>query len=157
MSDLRSQLIAKLGVEAPEPQEPESRGDDPLGPGAHLTSDWLVALLPVLKAERIPLNANPSFGAVKNAHDVLMKQLKAKGDKRTMATLRDLRSRYTKRREKLAWSRLKADLEAGGVSSKVYRSIKQSSVDPELALKRWTRVQRKGLNAASVRAALIDG
>ena len=157
MSDLRSQLIAKLGVEAPEPQASEPASDDPLGPHAHLKSDWLAALLPVLKAERVPLNTNPSYGAVRNAHDVLMKKLKAKGDKRTMATLRDLRSRYTKRREKLAWSRRKASLESGGVSPKLYRAVKQSSVEPEIALKRWDRVQGKGLNAAGIRAALIDG
>ena len=157
MSDLRSQLIAKLGVEAPESPVSEPAHDDPLGPHAHLKSDWLAALLPVLKRERVPLNANPSYGAVRNAHDVLMKQLKAKGDKRTMATLRDLRSRYTKRREKLAWARLKKSIDAAGVSSKLYRAVKQSSTDPEVALKRWARVQDKGLNAARIRAALIDG
>ena len=157
VSDLRSQLIAKLGVEAPEPAQQVESDPDPLGPQAHWTSDWYAALVPALKDARISLNAQPSYGAVRNAHDVLMKHLKAHGDKRTMATLRDLRSRYTKRREKLAWSRLKKALEEGGVSAKVYRAVKQSTVDPELALKRWSKVQNKTLNGAAVRQALIDG
>lgn len=157
MSDLRSQLIAKLGVEAPESEDPVASKQDPLGPQAHWGSDWYAALVPALQDARIPLNSQPSYGAVRNAHDVLMKQLKAQGNKRVMATLRDLRSRYTKRREKLAWSRLKKCLEEGGVSPKVYRAVKQSSVDPELALKRWSKVQNQTLKGTAVRQALIDG
>ncbi len=157
MSDLRSQLIAKLGVEAPAIETLSASKMDPLSPHAHLKSDWYAALIPALRNANISINSQPSYGAVRNAHDVLMKHLKNQGDKRTQAMLRDLRSRYTKRREKLAWSRLKQALESGGVSTKVYRSVKQSGVDPELAFKRWSTIQNKSLNGAAIRQALIDG
>ena len=157
MADLRSQLMEKLGVEAPETTSSTPVEPDPLGDGAHMSSDWVQALLPVLRDVQVSMNPNPSYGAVRQAHDVLMKQLKARGDKRTMASLRDLRSRYTKRREKVAWTRLKKSLEEAGVSAKLYRSVKQSSVEPELALKRWDRVKSKGLNGTALRNALLDG
>ena len=158
MSDLRSQLIAKLGVDAPEPDESIASDSDPLGPHAHWASDWYAALVPALQDAGVQLNSRPSYGAVRNAHDVLMKQLKAQGNKRVMASLRDLRSRYTKRREKLAWSRLKTRLDEGGVSPKVYRAVKQSGVDPELALKRWAKVMKsQTLKGTAIRQALIDG
>jgi hypothetical protein len=156
MSDLRSQLIAKLGVDAPEPtSSPTKAGPDPLGPAAHLDSDWVKALLPAARGSGIKVNPNPSFGAVRQAHDVLVKHLKSNGRKREKAELDDLRSRYLKKREKLAWSRLKATMEEGGVSQKLYRAIKQSKVDPETALQRWARVSSRGLNQAEIRAALL--
>jgi hypothetical protein len=113
------------------------------------------ALLPAARGSGIKVNPNPSFGAVRQAHDVLVKHLKSNGRKREKAELDDLRSRYLKKREKLAWSRLKATMEEGGVSQKLYRAIKQSKVDPETALQRWARVSSRGLNQAEIRAALL--
>ena len=157
VADLRSQLMEKLGVEAPETTSSTPVESDPLGDDAHMSSEWVHALLPVLRDVQVSLNPNPSYGAVRQAHDVLMKQLKARGDKRTMATLRDLRSRYTKRREKIAWARFKKSLESAGMSAKLYRAVKQSSVEPELALKRWARLKSMGLNGTDLRNALVDG
>jgi hypothetical protein len=156
MSDLRSQLIDKLGVKAP-PQDvsPSTAGPDPLGPSAHLGSEWVKALLPAARSAGIKVNPNPSLGAVRQAHDVLTKRLKANGRKREKAELDDLRSRYFKKREKVAWARLKSTLDEGGVSQKLYRAIKQSKVDPEMALARWARVASRGLNQADIRAALL--
>ena len=157
MSDLRSQLIAKLGVEAPETdvQGPSSDPDDPLAPSAHLSSAWVMALIPAARAGGVKLNPNPSMGAVRQAHDVLAKQLKGQGRKRERAELEDLRGRYMKKREKVAWARLKSSLEAAGVSSKLYRAIKQGKLEPEVVLGRWNRIAGKGLNSAQVRAELL--
>jgi len=113
------------------------------------------ALLPAARAAGIKVNPNPSLGAVRQAHDVLTKRMKNNGQRREKAELDDLRSRYLKKREKLAWSRLKTTLEEAGVSAKLYRAIKQSKVDPEMALTRWGRVASRGLNQAEIRAALL--
>jgi len=157
MSDLRSQLIAKLGVEAPEPdvEEQASDPDDPLAPGAHLNSDWVAALIPAARAGGVKLNPNPSMGAVRQAHDVLLKQLKGQGRTRERAELEDLRGRYMKKREKVAWARLKNSLAAAGISSKLYRAIKQGALGPEVVLDRWNRIGAKGLNTAQIRAELL--
>ncbi len=157
MSDLRSQLIAKLGVEAPEPDVKGRDGgsDDPLAPDAHLSSEWVVALIPAARSGGVKLNPNPSMGAVRQAHDVLVKQLKGQGRKRERAELIDLRSRYMKKREKVAWARLKKSLDAAGISSKLYRAIKQGALSPEVVLDRWNRIATKGLNNAQIRAELL--
>ena len=157
MSDLRSQLIAKLGVEAPQPSEDGQAqpSADPLAPSAHLDSDWVRELLPAARAAGIDINRNPSMGAVRQAHDVLRKRLKANGKKREKAALDDLRARYLKKREKIAWSRLKTVLDEAGVSQKIYRAIKQGKIDPETALQRWSRVSTRALNQAELRAALL--
>lgn len=157
MSDLRSQLIAKLGVEAPEPdaQKEHAGSDDPLAANAHLQSEWVKALIPAARAGGVKLNPSPSLGAVRQAHDVLVKQLKGQGRKRERAELDDLRGRYMKKREKVAWTRLKTTLEAAGLSTKLYRAIKQGKVDPEKVLARWSRIAGKGLNNAQIRAELL--
>jgi len=157
MSDLRSQLIAKLGVEAPDPDASKKTADldDPLSAAAHLKSEWVRALIPAARAGGVKLNPNPSMGAVRQAHDVLVKQLKGQGRKRERAELEDLRGRYMKKREKVAWTRLKTTLEAAGLSSKLYRAIKQGKVDPEKVLARWSRIAGKGLNNAQIRSELL--
>ena len=95
------------------------------------------------------------MGAVRQTHDVLCKRFKANGQKREKAALDDLRARYLKKREKVAWGRLKTALDEAGVSPKLYRSIKQGKIDPETALQRWNRVATRGLNQAELRAALL--
>lgn len=157
MSDLRSQLIAKLGVSEPEPATDVPVPNDPLAADAHLDSDWLNALKPAAARAGIKLNPRPSLGAARQAHDVLVKRLKANGDKRGRADLDDLRGRYEKKREKLAWSRLKRTLDEAGVSAKLYRAIKSGKCAPEAVLARWGRVKAKGLSSAQLRAELIGG
>ena len=157
MSDLRSQLISKLGVDAPPSSKDDPVKDvaDPLGADAHLDSDWVRELLPAARAAGIDVNRNPSLGAVRQTHDVLCKRLKANGQKRQKASLDDLRSRYTKKREKIAWNRLKVALDEAGVSQKLYRAIKQGKIAPEIVLQRWKRAETRGLNQAELRAALL--
>ena len=48
------------------------------------------------------------------------------------ASLNDLRSRFEKKREKLAWTTLKTALTDAGFGDKLYRSLKQSKVDAEV-------------------------
>ena len=158
MSDLRSQLIAKLGAvpSAAEPAAEESPTDDPLGSQAHLDSEWMKQLLVDARKGGLELTATASLGAARQAHDVLAKQLKAQGRKREKSVLDDLRSRYFKKREKLAWSRLKSRVDESGMSAKLYRSLKQSGVDPEVLLQRWTRAMKKNLNQAELRSVLLN-
>jgi len=155
MSDLRSQLISKLGVSAPEPTESTPSAADPLSDSAHRDTDWYRALVPVVRQHGIKLNPQSSHGAALNAHNALMKKLKANGQHRVRKELSDLQTRYAKRREKKAWSRLKSALEAGGQSPKLYRAIKSNSVPAETVLQRWERIKNKGLNGAEVRSRLL--
>jgi hypothetical protein len=155
MSDLRSQLISKLGVSEPEPAKTAPIASDPLGDGAHRDTEWYRALVPVVRQHGIKLNPQSSHGAALNAHNALMKKLKANGQHRVRKELNDLHSRYAKRREKTAWSRLKAALDAGGQSPKLYRAIKSNSVPVETVLQRWQRIKNKGLNGAEVRSELL--
>lgn len=157
MSDLRSQLIAKLGVDAPEPSDKPATQTDPLNERAHLSSEWFQTLKPLAQRSGVQLAANPSFGAAQNAHHVLLKKLKANGQHRDRNALTDLHSRYTKRREKTAWSRLKTELSDAGQSAKLYRAIKSGSVPVETVLSRWKRIKSKGWNAAQIRAELLRG
>ena len=157
VSDLRAQLIAKLGVVPPEADEAHAEAPvaDPLGANAHLDSEWMKQLLVDARMAGMDLGANASLGKARQTHDVLAKQLKAQGRKREKAVLDDLRSRYLKKREKLAWSRLKAKVDASGLSAKLYRSLKQSGVDPEVLLQRWQRTSKQSLNQAELREALL--
>ncbi len=159
LSDLRSQLIAKLGVSPPVASASEQlpAKPNPLSDTAHLASDWLLELIPAVAGTNIKLKQSPSLGAARQAHDLLVKQLKAKGDKRGMSTINDLRSRYEKKREKHGWSALKRTLDEAGVSPKLYRAIKSGKAAPELVLRRWSKVAKKGLNQAQLRAALLEG
>lgn len=100
----------------------------------------------------------PSLNAAKQLHDRLKKRLKAAGQRRQIRTLDDLRSSYLKRREKQAWSRLKAGLSALGTSEKLYRSLKQSGGDPErilLRLKRLKPDEISGQAQAKIRELLL--
>jgi len=156
VSDLRSQLLEKFGGSAPEPDTSAPAQSSALSPDAHLSSDWFDALKAAVRGTGIKLNPNPSLGAARQAHDLLCKRLKADGGKRQLRELTDLRSRFEKKREKLAWTTLKAELSGAGVSDKLYRSLKQSNVGAETLLSRWSRVSAKGLNQAELRARLLN-
>ena len=158
MSDLHSQLVAKLGIEVADvPQTPSVTVSDPLSSSAHQSSDWVVALTAAVARAGMGLKPSPSLGAVRCAHDVLVKRLKANGDKRSYRHLNELRARYEKKREKLAWAQLKSQLAEAGVSPKLYRAIKSGSSGPEVVLGRWVAVAGKGFNQADLRAALLGG
>lgn len=157
MSDLRSELIAKLGATAPTEPAPSTDPKDPLSATAHIDSDWCDLLRQMANRNGVQLAANPSFGAAENAHHVLIKKLKSNGLHRDRNQLIDAHSRYTKKREKVAWARLKSELNAAGQSAKLYRAIKSGSVPVETVLNRWTRIQNKGWNAAQIRTELLRG
>lgn len=156
VSDLRSQLLATFGGSVPEPEPAAASEPSVLSPDAHLSSEWFQALSAAVRGSGIKLNPNPSLGAARQAHDLLCKRLKAEGQKRTLRELNDLRSRFEKKREKLAWTTLKSELSDAGVSDKLYRSLKQSKVGAETLLSRWSRVRSKGLNQAELRARLLN-
>jgi hypothetical protein len=162
VSDLRSQLVARFGEsEAPAsiPEPSANDAKDPLGTSAHLATPWLSALLAAAGQQRdLKVPRAPSLNAARQLHDRLIKKLKAQGRGRERADLNDLRSRYLKRREKTAWSRLKAQLSDLDVPAKLYRSLKQSGVDPEKVLDRIAKAgdaRLRTMNLAELRIALV--
>lgn len=156
MSDLRSQLLANFGGSAPEPEAPAAAQSTALSPDAHRDTEWFTVLKAAVRGTGIKLNPNPSLGATRQAHDLLCKRLKADGAKRQLRELNDLRSRFEKKREKLAWTTLKTALTDAGFGDKLYRSLKQSKVDAEVLLSRWSRLKSKGLNQAELRTQLLN-
>ena len=140
----------------PEPESSTPAQTSALSPDDHLDSEWYDALKSAVYGTGIKLNPSPSLGAARQAHDLLCKRLKADGAKRQLRELSDFRSRFEKKREKLAWTELKTQLADSGVSDKLYRSLKQSKVSPETLLSRWSRVQSKGLNQAELRTRLLN-
>lgn len=141
MKDLREQLAARFGQPVPEP-EPASppQKDDPLGPQAHHASEWLALLKTLGPSVGQPVKRDASLSAAKQVTDRTLKALKAAGRKRDGSTLDKARSDYLKKREKLAWGRLKDDIAQRGGSPKAYRALKQSKTDPEQALKKLKRL-----------------
>jgi len=157
VSDLRSQLIAKLGVEAPVDVPHADAPPDALDEEAHLATDWFDLLVPLANHYGIKMAAKPTYTAAQNAHHVALKQLKRDGRRRERQALSDAYSRYAKRREKRVWARLKSELDAAGQSAKLYRSLKSGSVPAETLLNRWSRVRGRSLSAAELRAELLRG
>lgn len=157
VSDLRSQLIAKLGVEAPEDAPQTDAPEDALAPHAHLATEWFELLVPLADHYGIKLAAKPAFTAAQNAHHVALKKLKGDGRRRERKALSDAYSRYAKRREKRVWARLKSELNADGQSAKLYRSLKSGSVPAETLLHRWSRIRGQRLSVAELRAELLRG
>ena len=155
MSDLRSQLIAKLGATPLEPEPDAPRADDALAATAHLDTDWFRALTPLVRECGMALGTQPSFAAAQNAHHVVAKTLKKTGRGRERSELVDAFSRYTKKREKVIWARLKASLTEAGQSPKLYRALKSGAVPAETLLNRWNRIKNKGWSAANIRTELL--
>jgi hypothetical protein len=159
MTDLRNQLAAQFGLDPAVGVEAAPAADDPLGASAHLRTPWLDALLLAVRQERgMSAPKQPSLNAAKQLHDRLKKRLKGAGQRRQIRALDDLRSNYLKRREKQAWSRLKAGLAAMGTSEKLYRSLKQSKGDPERVLQRLKRLKPdeiSGQGQAKLRELLL--
>lgn len=144
MKDLREQLAARFGQPTPEPEPAAAAApakDDPLGPAAHLGSQWLVLLKQLGPSVGHPVKRDASLNAARQVTDRTLKALKAAKRNRDRSALDKARSDYLKKREKLAWGRLKDDLTARGGSQKAYRALKQSKVDPEQALKKLARLK----------------
>ena len=157
MSDLRSQLIAKLGVEPPAQEAPDDTPNDGLDPDAHLATEWFQMLAPLVRQYSIKMANKPAYPAAQNAHHVLLKKLKADGRRHERNALNEAYSRYAKRREKRVWAQLKSEMNAAGQSAKLYRSLKAGSVPVETLLSRWTRARGRSLSTAELRAELLRG
>ncbi len=155
MSDLRSQLIAKLGATPTEPELAAPRANDALSATAHIDTDWFRELTPLARQCGVALANQPSFAAAQNAQHVVAKKLKSAGRVRERAALIDAFSRYTKHREKKVWARLKASLTVAGQSPKLYRALKSGAVPAETLLNRWNRIKDKGWSTADVRTELL--
>ena len=59
---------------------------------------------------------------------------------RDRAALEKARSDYLKKREKIAWARLKEGITRRGGTQKAYRALKQTNIDPEKALRKLKRL-----------------
>lgn len=159
MSDLRSQLIAKLGASPPaEAPAAPSAAPDPLHADAHLDTPWLA----LLRAARAPglaaVPPKPSLNAAKQLTDKAVKALKGAGAAREARALDDARQDYLKRREKLAWAELKRQFTACDLPERSYRALKQAEVDPEKALAKLRRqdpAALKAMGADRLRDALL--
>ena len=156
MSDLHDQLRAKFGASVDSTASAAQVDEDPLSNDVLQDSSWISMLLPLARGVNVKAPSRPSFEAAKQLHDRVSKQLKTAGRNRERKALNDERSRYTKKREKIVWTRLKQMLENAGISEKIYRSLKQGKMDPERVLKRAMRVQDRlsTMSNAEVKAAL---
>ena len=142
MKDLREQLAERFGrpIPEPEPAQADASASDPLGPTAHLDTEWIRLLRTLGPGVQQTVKANLSLNAARQVTDRTLKALKAAKRGRDRAALTKARSEYLKKREKLAWSRLKEDIGRRSGPQKAYRAIKQSGVDPEQALRKLARL-----------------
>lgn len=142
MSDLRSQLIAKLGAIIPEPSE-DPKGALPgaatLDPEAHLGTPWIALLRKVRVAGAPPVPPKPSLQAARQLTDKAARALKEAGQARAARELVDARADFLKKREKEAWSLVKARFTELELPERTYRALKQSEADPE---KLWMKLRK---------------
>lgn len=162
MSDLRSQLAAAFGrdpVAAPEPAAAAPPADPLLGPDAHLGTQWLAQLQELRRglAGAPKLDARPKLAQARQVTDQVGKLLKTAGRKREAALLIELRDDFMARRDKAAWSALKARFGEWGLSEKAYRALKQGEADPLACLARLEALdptERAGMGASRLVEAL---
>ncbi len=160
MKDLRSALSQALGVPAPAPEADEApRLAGPLVEGAHLGSDWLVRLRAVhATVSGAPtLAPEPKLNAARQVSDILVKRLKKAGRRREARELADLRDSWFARRDRAAWTAIKARFHELGLSDKAYRGLKQGGAEPLTVLARLERSEEGelvGLGARRLRELL---
>ena len=135
MSDLKSQLAAAFGMPEPSPAAPAA---DILAGGAHLSDPWLERLRALLSTVEDPpeLARTPKLGQVRQATDQLMSRLKRAGRGREARELGALRKDFYARRDRAAWSAVKARFQELALSEKAYRALKQGGADPGAVLRR---------------------
>lgn len=141
MSDLRSQLVAKLGARPPEPAPatPATPAAPDLDPDAHLGTPWM-SLLRAVRAPGAPaVPPKPNLNAARQLTDKAVRALKDAGQTRAARELADAREDFLKRREKDAWSLIKTRFGELDLPERAYRALKQSEVDPE---KVWARLRK---------------
>ncbi|MFT4976795.1 MAG: hypothetical protein ACI8S6_002700 [Myxococcota bacterium] len=156
MKDLRDQLSSHFKQPAPTAAAAPAAAD-PLGPRAHLGSDWIALLRKLGPSMKLAVKPDISLHAAQQVTDRTLKALKAAGRKRDRSDLDKARSGYNGKREKIAWARLKEDLTGRGGSQKAYRALKQSKVAPEQALKKLARLDEdlSAMGATRLRDALL--
>ena len=158
MNDLRSQLISKLGAAPPAPASATPIADDGLDPFAHLQTPWFALVRTARVAGGPEVPPKPSLPAARQITDKLAKALKATGRPREAAALIEAREDFLKRREKQAWSLIKARFTDLDLPERAYRALKQSEVDPE---KVWAKLRKadttelKGMGADRLREWLL--
>ncbi len=140
MSDLRSQLVSKLGAREPAPQ-PDTRANaaSELDPNAHLPTPWIALLRAVRAPGAPPVPPKPSIQAARQLTDKAARALKDAGQNRAARELIDAREDFLKKREKEAWSLVKTRFGELDLPERAYRAIKQSEADPE---KVWAKLRR---------------
>lgn len=139
MSDLRSQLIEKMGARAPDPPSAGLAGSPDLDPDAHFGTPWMSLLRAVRAPGAPPVPPRPSLAAARQLTDKAVRALKDAGQTRAARELADARSDFLKKREKEAWGLIKDRFGALDLPERAYRAIKQSEADPE---KIWARLRR---------------
>lgn len=141
MSDLRSQLMAKLGA-TPPAEAPAGRAGaatPDLDPDAHLGTPWMAALRAVRAPGAPPVPPRPSLNAARQLTDKAIRALKDGGQARAARELGDLRADFLKKREKEAWNLIKTRFTELELSERAYRALKQSEADAE---KIWARLRK---------------
>jgi hypothetical protein len=164
MSLLRDQLAAAGLRQSPAAAAAAAAPVDPadhlLSDQGHLGSAWLQTLASLV--QQTPgapaLKAQPPLGQARQVHDQLSKLLKSAGRRRELEALVDARKRFDTEREDTAWRRVKARLEAAGVSEKAYRSLKQQEGRDALAthraLSKVPEDELRGMGAERLRERL---
>ena len=163
MKDLRSQLANAFGRD-PSPaaaaEASPDAGPDLLGDEAHLNDPWLAVLRDLVRS--VPgapaLADRPKLGQARQVTDTLLRDLKRSGRKRAAKELAQLRKAFDTRREKEAWSRIKARFGEHGLPDRAYRSLKQGDTDPLVVWRRLRRLstdELDGVGATRLRDLLL--
>lgn len=160
MKDLKSQLEGipvPPGESIPDAPVPLARRHPLLGEKAHQGAEWF------RKARAASIGnakvvADAKLRTALQQTDGVLKALKKAGRTREGKEIEELRKRWLGERNDLAWGLLKTALESLGVSDKLYRSLKQSEVDPVDVLERYERIPKgelAGIGKDRLRALLI--
>jgi hypothetical protein len=148
VKDLKSQLegIAVPAGTAPVPEAPApvARRHPLLGEKAHQGAEWFRKAR-TASFGNTKVGADAKLRAAVQQTDGLLKALKKAGKTREAREIEDLRKRWLGERNDLAWGLLKTELETLGVSDKLYRSLKQSDVDPVVVLDRFEKIPKADL------------
>jgi hypothetical protein len=147
VKDLKTQLEG-IAVPAGEPvvetPVPLARRHPLLGEKAHQGAEWFRKAR-AASFGNTKVAADAKLRAAIQQTDGLLKALKKAGRTREQKEIDELRKRWLGEREQLAWGLLKAELEALGVSEKLYRSLKQGEADPVDVLDRFERIPKAEL------------
>jgi len=161
MKDLKSQLegiAVPAGTAPPEAPVPVARRHPLLGEKAHQGAEWFRKAR-AASFGNTKVGADAKLRAAVQQTDGLLKALKKSGKTREAKEIEELRKRWLGERNDLAWGLVKTELENLGVSDKLYRSLKQSDLDPVDVLDRFEKIPKAelaGIGKDRLRALLVD-